>query len=71
MCEECVKVIRKHFSGATDDGNFDLGFAAENEVAQMLWCETAFPIGGPEQLDAQIQDWKNKMNSDIAVEETP
>jgi len=65
MCEECVKVIRKHFEGIDDD--FDLGFAAKNDVAQMLWCETAFPICWPQQLDAQIVEWKNKVNADIEV----
>jgi ribosomal protein S27AE len=54
MCKECLTVIEKHF-GPKPATNY--GFASDDPVANILWCATAFPICGPEQLDRQLTEF--------------
>jgi hypothetical protein len=52
MCKTCVDVIRQYAPGFKN-----VGIGSTEEIADILWSQTAFPFCGPEQMDEQLAEF--------------
>lgn len=45
MCQKCLEAVKKYYPHLTGE-----------DVGLLLWSATAYPMGGPEQIERQLKE---------------
>lgn len=54
MCKQCIEAVRKHWPDLPND-----------QYGDLLWCTTAFPFGGPEIVEPQLEEMARLSGCDL------